>query len=257
VLQTRAFRNRNSASSQRPHPLDCPFTVLQRTDFCLLWRHEASLSSYIPRLWVGTAMSNRKILCVAEKPAIAKLVAQHLSGGSWQTVSFGCDGVGNPKNNLLTLLIPTGLQRSITGNPYVKNYEFDFTFPPPWGSCSVTMTSVLGHLTQLDFEPQFKPWQSCPPGRLFDAPVVDSVAEVRIRFFQSFTPPSCQVLTLTLFPGQAEYCTKYQRPGEACQGTLYLDRLRPGRRAYWQRSARSGSCSQFSLRGEKGTIQQY
>jgi DNA topoisomerase IA len=50
-------------------------------------------------------MSNRKILCVAEKPAIAKLVAQHLSGGSWQTVSFGCEGVGYLKNNLLTLLI--------------------------------------------------------------------------------------------------------------------------------------------------------
>ena len=29
-----------------------------------------------------------RILCVAEKPAIAKAVAQHLSGGSMQTVSF-------------------------------------------------------------------------------------------------------------------------------------------------------------------------
>lgn len=28
-----------------------------------------------------------RILCVAEKPAIAKAVAQHLSGGSMQTVS--------------------------------------------------------------------------------------------------------------------------------------------------------------------------
>jgi hypothetical protein len=29
----------------------------------------------------------RKILCVAEKPAIARAVATHLSGGSFQTVS--------------------------------------------------------------------------------------------------------------------------------------------------------------------------
>lgn len=28
----------------------------------------------------------RKILCVAEKPAIAKSVAQHLSGGQFNTV---------------------------------------------------------------------------------------------------------------------------------------------------------------------------
>lgn len=28
-----------------------------------------------------------RILCVAEKPAIAKAVAQHLSGGSMRTVS--------------------------------------------------------------------------------------------------------------------------------------------------------------------------
>lgn len=32
----------------------------------------------------------RKILCVAEKPAIARAVATHLSGGSFQTVS--CPG---------------------------------------------------------------------------------------------------------------------------------------------------------------------
>lgn len=30
----------------------------------------------------------RKILCVAEKPAIARAVATHLSGGAFQTVGF-------------------------------------------------------------------------------------------------------------------------------------------------------------------------
>ncbi|KAJ6131555.1 hypothetical protein N7523_001261 [Penicillium sp. IBT 18751x] len=95
----------------------------------------------------------RKILCVAEKPAIARAVATHLSGGSFQT-------------------------HAIRGNQYVKNYEFDFNFGGPWGNCSVTMTSVIGHLTGLDFERQYKGWMSCPPGSLFEAPVQESVDKV-------------------------------------------------------------------------------
>ncbi|WEW60571.1 DNA topoisomerase [Emydomyces testavorans] len=91
-----------------------------------------------------------RILCVAEKPAIAKAVAQHLSGGALRTIS-------------------------IRGNKYVKNYEFQFSFGPPWGNSAVTMTSVIGHLTALDFEPQWRHWQSCPPGQLFDAPIVHDV----------------------------------------------------------------------------------
>ncbi|KAJ5888423.1 hypothetical protein N7495_008464 [Penicillium taxi] len=93
---------------------------------------------------------DRKILCVAEKPAIARAVATHLSGGSFQV-------------------------HAINGNRYVKNFEFNFNFGGAWGNCSVTMTSVLGHLTGLDFEQQYKGWMSCPPGALFEAPVVEFV----------------------------------------------------------------------------------
>ncbi|QQK41483.1 DNA topoisomerase, type IA, domain 2 [Penicillium digitatum] len=92
----------------------------------------------------------RKILCVAEKPAIARAVATHLSGGAFQT-------------------------HAIRGNQYVKNYEFDFNFGGAWGNCSVTMTSVVGHLTGLDFDRQYKGWMSCPPGSLFEAPVQEFV----------------------------------------------------------------------------------
>ncbi|EHY56203.1 DNA topoisomerase [Exophiala dermatitidis] len=88
-------------------------------------------------------MPGPKILCVAEKPAIAKAVAQHLAGGQLNT-------------------------RPIRGSQYVKNYEFEFNFRE-WGNCSVTMTSVLGHLTALDFDPRYKSWKSCPPSQLFDA----------------------------------------------------------------------------------------
>ncbi|PWY73845.1 DNA topoisomerase III [Aspergillus sclerotioniger CBS 115572] len=100
-------------------------------------------------------MPVQRVLCVAEKPAIAKAVAQHLSGGSFQTIS-------------------------IRGNQYVKNYVFDFNFGGPWGTCSVTMTSVIGHLTGLDFERQYKTWLSCPPAALFEAPVRESVAEDKV-----------------------------------------------------------------------------
>ncbi|RAH42093.1 DNA topoisomerase 3 [Aspergillus brunneoviolaceus CBS 621.78] len=92
-----------------------------------------------------------RILCVAEKPAIAKAVAQHLSGGTFQT------------NN-------------VTGNRYVKNYSFDFNFGSTWGHCNVTMTSVLGHLTDLEFAREYKSWLSCPPGALFEAPVHETVS---------------------------------------------------------------------------------
>ncbi|KAF7587879.1 DNA topoisomerase [Aspergillus hancockii] len=91
-----------------------------------------------------------RVLCVAEKPAIAKAVSQHLSGGSFQTYP-------------------------IRGNQYVKNYVFEFNFGDPWGTCSVTMTSVIGHLTSLEFDRQYKGWLSCPPGSLFEAPVHEAV----------------------------------------------------------------------------------
>lgn len=43
------------------------------------------------------------------------------------------------------------------------------------------MTSVLGHLTGLDFERQYKGWQSCPPGSLFEAPVKEDVDKVGLN----------------------------------------------------------------------------
>ncbi|KAI4111680.1 MAG: hypothetical protein LQ345_006732 [Seirophora villosa] len=91
-----------------------------------------------------------KILCVAEKPSIAKSVAQHLSGGHVQI-------------------------RNVPGNQFVKNYEFEYAFGRPWGNCSVTMTSVLGHLTGTDFPVEYKYWQISTCQHLFDAPVITSV----------------------------------------------------------------------------------
>ncbi|KAK6202326.1 DNA topoisomerase [Scheffersomyces amazonensis] len=88
-----------------------------------------------------------KILCVAEKPSIAKEVSRILSGGNFRT--------RNSKNK------------------YIKNYDFKFNFPRK-GSCDVTMTSVVGHLTGVDFPPAYK-WGNCIAGKLFDAEIVEKV----------------------------------------------------------------------------------
>lgn len=88
-----------------------------------------------------------KILCVAEKPSIAREVSNILSGGRYSTRN--------------------------SQNKYIKNYDFTFSFPGQ-SSCDVTMTSVVGHITNLDFPPAFQ-WGKCVPGRLFDAQLIETV----------------------------------------------------------------------------------
>ncbi|CEJ81921.1 Putative DNA topoisomerase 3 [[Torrubiella] hemipterigena] len=94
-------------------------------------------------------LEKMRVLCVAEKPSISKAVAGHLSGGRYETRS--------------------------TGNQYIKNYSFDFNFGQPWGDCSVTMTCVTGHLTNVEFTAAHKNWSYPPPETLFNAPIVTSV----------------------------------------------------------------------------------
>ncbi|KAJ6446600.1 DNA topoisomerase III [Purpureocillium lavendulum] len=90
-----------------------------------------------------------KVLCVAEKPSISKAVADHLSGGSFRT--------------------------SGTRVQYIKNYSFQFNFGQAWGDCEVTMTSVTGHLTGVEFPMDYKNWDSPPPESLFGAPIITTV----------------------------------------------------------------------------------
>lgn len=89
-----------------------------------------------------------RILCVAEKPSIAKSVA-----------------------NILGSRVTTRNSQ----NKYIKNYDFS-CFLEPWGHCQLTMTSVLGHLMSVEFPPEYRAWKSCSPHQLFHAPVVTSVS---------------------------------------------------------------------------------
>lgn len=89
-----------------------------------------------------------KVLCVAEKNSIAKAVAQILGGGR-------------------------STARDST-YMYVKNYDFHydgFPFASQPGGCQVTMTSVAGHLSGVDFQSDRYGWGKCNVQELFDAPV--------------------------------------------------------------------------------------
>ncbi|KAL6925089.1 hypothetical protein ACHAPO_002041 [Fusarium lateritium] len=92
-----------------------------------------------------------KVLCVAEKPSISKAVATHLAGGRVETHN--------------------------TRSKYIKNYSFDFDFGQQLGHCSVNMTCVTGHLTNVDFTPANKSWYSPPPESLFTAPIVTTISD--------------------------------------------------------------------------------
>ncbi|KAI5952746.1 TOP3 [Candida jiufengensis] len=93
-----------------------------------------------------------KILCVAEKPSIAKEVANILGGGN--------------------------IRVRQSKNKYIKNYDFRFSFSNT-GSCDVTMTSVLGHLTNLDF-PSSYAWGKCSPSQLFSANIITKITQKEV-----------------------------------------------------------------------------
>uniref|UniRef100_A0A0W0EWV8 DNA topoisomerase n=1 Tax=Moniliophthora roreri TaxID=221103 RepID=A0A0W0EWV8_MONRR len=88
-----------------------------------------------------------RVLCVAEKPSIAKSITLILSGGQFQT-------------------------RNTSVN-FIKNYAFDY----PQTRSHFTVTAVAGHLTELDFTDTHRKWGSCDPFDLFDAPTVSRVKD--------------------------------------------------------------------------------
>ncbi|CAE6516714.1 unnamed protein product [Rhizoctonia solani] len=91
--------------------------------------------------------SRMKVLCVAEKPSIAKSVTQILSGGQFTTRN--------------------------TQSPYHKNYDFYYAKTGD----NYTMTAVSGHLTEKDFGAALRSWHSCDPFQLFDAPIETRVSK--------------------------------------------------------------------------------
>ncbi|KAI8368269.1 DNA topoisomerase [Radiomyces spectabilis] len=90
-----------------------------------------------------------RILCVAEKPSAAKKVADILSQSNYRTIS--------------------------TNDTYTRNYTFNYTHNGR--STHMIMTSLRGHLLELDFPSHLKHWRACDPIELFEATVHRSVPE--------------------------------------------------------------------------------
>ncbi|KAJ2158532.1 DNA topoisomerase 3-alpha [Coemansia sp. RSA 552] len=90
-----------------------------------------------------------RILCVAEKPSQAKAVVQILGQGQH------------------------GARRG--RSRYNMNYDFQYRVGGTF--VEATMTSVAGHVTEIDFPQNMRRWQSCNPVALFGAPIVETVSD--------------------------------------------------------------------------------
>ncbi|KAL2271743.1 hypothetical protein VTJ83DRAFT_1114 [Remersonia thermophila] len=164
------------------------------------------LGFYASRATAATATTTNmtRILCVAEKPSIAKAVATHLSGGQYQT--------------------------SNTRNTYIKNYSFTFDFGPPWGHCDVTMTAVKGHLTAVEFPGDYKQWEFPPPDSLFDAPVLTVVPDDNKSIAKNIEDQAKRATALVIW-------TDCDREGEHI-GSEIRDAARKGNRQIQVKRAR-------------------
>ncbi|KAK0546731.1 DNA topoisomerase [Tilletia horrida] len=56
---------------------------------------------------------------------------------------------------------------------YCRNFDFTYmmTMNGRREQVEVTMTSVLGHMTELEFDPEYRKWSDCDPAQLFTAGV--------------------------------------------------------------------------------------
>ncbi|KAK4567071.1 hypothetical protein RGQ29_003062 [Quercus rubra] len=115
-----------------------------------------------------------KVLHVAEKPSVAKSVATILS-----------------RNN-------GGLRTREGRSRYNKIFEFSYSINGR--PCHMLVTSVTGHLMELEFQDRYRKWHSCDPADLFHAPVHKFVPEDKLDIKRTLEEEArwCQWLVLWL-----------------------------------------------------------
>ncbi|XP_072978539.1 DNA topoisomerase 3-alpha [Typha angustifolia] len=114
-----------------------------------------------------------RVLNVAEKPSVAKSVSEILSRGR-------------------------GLRSRQGRSRYNRVFEFEYAI----GSqpCLMLVTSVTGHLMELDFEDRFRKWHSCDPVDLYHAPIRKHVPQDKLDIKRTLEEEArkCQWLVLWL-----------------------------------------------------------
>lgn len=104
-----------------------------------------------------------RILCVAEKPSIARSISEILAAGNELNNRPGKD-------------------------KYCRNYEFEYNMPAgrnfgarsggsSGGLVEMVVTSVRGHLMTSDFPESYRKWSACSPSDLFTAPIEVDVSK--------------------------------------------------------------------------------
>ena len=95
----------------------------------------------------------------------------------------------------------------------------------------MVVTSVIGHLMELDVEKKYVPWSSCDPIDIFQVPVVKYIKDVCFYSLLSFhiiTPlpfPSCSfvsssfLVTYMYIQGKPGYWKDTRKRGSPVSGT--------------------------------------
>jgi len=94
----------------------------------------------------------------------------------------------------------------------------------------MAMTSVTGHLMELEFHDAFRKWGSCDPAQLYDAPVEKRIPQARPALLPHGTPPGTPEADPGLSPslvGTGSSTTPPWRSESPRQGPL----LSPGQAA--------------------------
>lgn len=183
----------------------------------------------------------RRVLNVAEKPMLAKEISNILAASNGGVTSVRarlapsevCFVFPTDDEQLLPYHDCLAAQRAGRSK---YNRNFDFTYPFNNQMCQMTMTSVSGHLTDVDFPRQYNSWTACDPIDLFEAPVIKAVKAVRrpaAELAQAQRPPPPTTACFVGFacgvrrPGQCGHQEQPADRGPALLGPDHLDGLRP------------------------------
>ena len=110
-----------------------------------------------------------KVLFVAEKPKVAKSMAQVLKGQQMRSGTSPQNPIHECRGEIAFNQEPPAGTRK-TNMPHLRN-------PAPKHWADIRITSVAGHIMEMDFKGANRKWHGCANEDLFDAEVEKHVPE--------------------------------------------------------------------------------